>query len=83
MLLHRRSVLYGMATLPDAAPPPAIEPVLAGKVRDRRPGIDPALNALVAEMLSKWPQDRPQSAREVLSRLTGSTVEAPYAGGPT
>jgi eukaryotic-like serine/threonine-protein kinase len=55
----------------------------APQVRDRRPGIDPALNALVAEMLSKWPQDRPQSAREVLSRLTGSTVEAPYASAPT
>ena len=43
------------------------------QVRDRRPGIDPGLNALVAQMLSKSPQDRPQSAVDVLNRLTGST----------
>ena len=52
----------------NAAPP---------QVSDRRPGIDPALNALVAQMLSKSPQDRPQSAVEVLDRLTGSTHEVP------
>ena len=50
------------------APPP--------QIRDRRPGIDPALNALVAQMLSASPQDRPQSAVEVLSCLTGSTHQA-------
>jgi serine/threonine-protein kinase len=47
------------------------------QVRDRRPDVDPALNALVGQMLSKSPQDRPQSAVEVLNRLTGSTPAAP------
>ena len=47
------------------------------QVSDRRPGIDPALNAIVAQMLSKSPQDRPQSAVELLDRLTGSTHEVP------
>ena len=51
----------------NAAPP---------QVSDRRPGIDPALNALVAQMLSKSPEDRPQSALDVLNRLTGSNPEA-------
>ena len=50
----------------NAAPP---------QVSDRRPGIDPALNALVAQMLSKSPEDRPQSALDVLNRLTGSNPD--------
>ena len=56
------------------APPP--------QVRDRRPDIDPALNALVAQMLSKSPQDRPQSAREVHARLTGSASPASQPVAP-
>ena len=40
------------------------------RICDRRPDIDPALDVLVAQLLSKSPQDRPQSAREVLERLT-------------
>ena len=52
------------------------------QVRDRRPDVDPAVNALVAQMLSKAPEDRPQSAREVLDRLTGATpVDAPTPTG--
>ena len=48
------------------------------RVRDRRPDISPGLDTLVAQMLSKSPQDRPQSAREVLDRLTGApAAEAP------
>ena len=47
------------------------------QIRDRRPEVDPVLNALVAQMLSKSPEDRPQSAREVLNRLTGSTYAVP------
>ena len=54
----------------NAAPP---------QIRDRRPEIDPALNALVAQMLSKSPQDRPQSAVEVLNRLVGSTHAVPIS----
>jgi serine/threonine-protein kinase len=45
---------------------------------ERRPGINPALETLVAQLLSKAPQDRPQSALAVLDRLRnielGSTV---------
>ena len=52
------------------------------QVRDRRPDIDPALNALVAQLLSKSPLDRPQSAQEVLNRLTGSTFELPPPTAP-
>jgi eukaryotic-like serine/threonine-protein kinase len=44
-----------------SVPPPRIE--------DRRPGVCPAVEALVAEMLSKRPQDRPRSALAVLDRL--------------
>ena len=51
------------------------------QVRDRRPDVDPELDALVGQMLSKAPQDRPQSAVEVLNRLTGSTHPEPT--GPT
>jgi hypothetical protein len=39
------------------------------RIGDRRPGICPTLEALVAEMLSKTPQDRPRSASAVLDRL--------------
>ena len=39
------------------------------RIGDRRPGVCPALEALVAEMLSKRPQDRPGSALAVLDRL--------------
>ncbi|HLM23302.1 MAG TPA: serine/threonine-protein kinase [Propionibacteriaceae bacterium] len=39
------------------------------QLSERRPGIDPALEALVAQLLSKSPQDRPQSALAVLDRL--------------
>ena len=44
----------------NAAPP---------QLSERRPGINPALAALVAQLLSKSPQDRPQSALAVLDRL--------------
>jgi hypothetical protein len=44
-----------------SVPPPRIE--------DRRPGVCPAIEALVAQMLSKRPQDRPRSASAVLDRL--------------
>jgi serine/threonine-protein kinase len=44
-----------------SAPPP--------RIGDRRPGVSPALEALVAEMLNKRPQDRPRSASAVLDRL--------------
>ena len=44
-----------------SVPPPRIE--------DRRPGVCPAVAALVAQMLSKRPQDRPGSALAVLDRL--------------
>jgi serine/threonine protein kinase len=39
------------------------------RIGDRRPGVCPAVEALVAEMLSKRPQDRPRSALAVLDRL--------------
>jgi serine/threonine-protein kinase len=39
------------------------------RIGDRRPGVRPAVEALVAEMLSKRPQDRPRSASAVLDRL--------------
>jgi eukaryotic-like serine/threonine-protein kinase len=41
------------------------------RIGDRRPGVRPAVEALVAEMLSKRPQDRPRSALAVLDRLRG------------
>jgi serine/threonine protein kinase len=44
-----------------SVPPPGIG--------DRRPGVCRAVEALVAEMLSKRPQDRPKSALAVLDRL--------------
>ena len=55
------------------------------RIRDRRPDINPTLDALVAQMLSKSPQDRPQSAREVLDRLTRPRTAWPTseAGVPT
>jgi serine/threonine-protein kinase len=39
------------------------------RIGDRRPKACPALEALVAELLSKRPQDRPRSALAVLDRL--------------
>src|SRR4029453_10172274 len=39
------------------------------RIGDRRPGVSPALEALVTEMLGKRPQDRPGSASAVLDRL--------------
>jgi eukaryotic-like serine/threonine-protein kinase len=39
------------------------------RIGDRRPGVCPAVEALVAQMLSKGPQDRPRSALAVLDRL--------------
>ena len=44
----------------NAAPP---------QLSERRPGINPALESLVAQLLSKSPQDRPQSALAVHDRL--------------
>jgi serine/threonine protein kinase len=41
----------------------------APQLSERRPGINPALESLVAQLLSKSPQDRPQSALAVLARL--------------
>jgi len=41
----------------------------APQLSERRPGIDPALEAFVAQLLSKSPQDRPQSAQAALDRL--------------
>src|SRR5829696_767247 len=56
-------------------------------IGDRRPGIDPALEALVGEMLNKPPQARPASAQEVCDRLThlelGSPVERPESWAVT
>src|SRR5215207_8656576 len=46
-------------------------------ISQRRPGIDPALEALVAQMLSKSAQDRPQSARAVLDRLRNFELGSP------
>jgi eukaryotic-like serine/threonine-protein kinase len=56
------------------APPP--------QLRDRRPDISPALNALVAAMLSKSPEDRPQTALDLLRHLNGEPYEAPEPAGP-
>ena len=55
------------------------------RIRGRRPDIDPALDALVAQMLSKSPHDRPQSAREVLDRLARPQQDWPTseAAAPT
>jgi eukaryotic-like serine/threonine-protein kinase len=39
------------------------------RIGDRRPGVGPTLEALVAEVLSKRPHDRPGSALAVLDRL--------------
>jgi eukaryotic-like serine/threonine-protein kinase len=41
----------------------------APQLSERRPGIKPAPESLVAQLLSKSPQDRPQSALAVLGRL--------------
>ncbi len=68
----------GLATLLHqhlhAAPP---------QIRHRRPDISPDLNALVAQMLSKSVEDRPQSAREVLSRPNGSVLATPRPASAT
>jgi serine/threonine protein kinase len=45
----------------NAAPP---------QLSERRPGINPALESLVGQLLSKSPQDRPQSALAVFDRLS-------------
>jgi serine/threonine protein kinase len=47
------------------------------RIRDRRPDLSSALDALVAQLLSKSPQDRPQSAQAVLERLTQSQPDWP------
>jgi serine/threonine protein kinase len=47
------------------------------QIRERRPGIDPGLDALVTQMLSKSPQDRPRSALEVRDRLTRPQLGLP------
>jgi eukaryotic-like serine/threonine-protein kinase len=39
------------------------------RISDRRPPVNPALEALVGEMLSKSPKDRPRSALAVFDRL--------------
>jgi len=54
----------------NAAPP---------KISERRPGIAPALEALVAQMLSKSLQDRPSSAPAVLDRLEDAERGSPAA----
>jgi eukaryotic-like serine/threonine-protein kinase len=54
---HPWSVMHQHVSVPPA------------RIGDRRPGVCPALEALVAEMLSKSPQDRPSSASAVLDRL--------------
>ena len=54
---HPWAVMHQHVSVP---PPP---------IGDRRAGVCPALEALVAEMLSKGPQDRPSSASAVLDRL--------------
>jgi eukaryotic-like serine/threonine-protein kinase len=46
------------------------------RIGDRRPGICPALEALVAEMLSKRPQDRPRSASAILDHLRHLELDA-------
>jgi eukaryotic-like serine/threonine-protein kinase len=52
----------------NAAPP---------QLSERRPRINPALEALVAQLLSKSPQDRPQSALAVHDRLRGVELGSP------
>jgi eukaryotic-like serine/threonine-protein kinase len=52
----------------NAAPP---------QLSERRPGINPALEALVAQLLSKSPQDRPQSALAVHDRLRDVELDSP------
>ena len=52
----------------NAAPP---------QLSERRPGINPALEALVAQLLSKSPQDRPQSALAVHDRLREVELGSP------
>jgi serine/threonine-protein kinase len=47
------------------------------QISQSRPGIDPALEALVAQMLNKSAQDRPQSARAVLDRLRNIELGSP------
>jgi serine/threonine protein kinase len=52
----------------NAAPP---------QLSERRASIDPALEALVAQLLSKSPQGRPQSALAVLDRLRDVELVSP------
>jgi eukaryotic-like serine/threonine-protein kinase len=52
----------------NAAPP---------QLSERRPGINPAVEALVAQLLSKSPQDRPQSALAVHDRLLDIELGSP------
>jgi len=52
----------------NAAPPPLSE---------RRPGINPTVEVLVAQLLSKSPQDRPQSALAVHDRLSDIELGSP------
>jgi eukaryotic-like serine/threonine-protein kinase len=51
-------------------------------LRDRRPDISPALDMLVAQLLSKAPNDRPQSALEVVDRLHGAALPPPQPAAP-
>ncbi len=46
------------------------------RIRDRRQDVSPTLDALVAQLLSKSPQDRPQSAKAVLDRLTQPQLDS-------
>jgi serine/threonine-protein kinase len=51
--------------------------------RRLRPEIPPELDALVLAMLAKAPADRPQSAREVLARLSGDATSPTIPVGQT
>ncbi|WP_331766856.1 PQQ-binding-like beta-propeller repeat protein [Embleya sp. NBC_00896] len=49
---------------------------------EHRPGIPPALDRLVLELLAKDPDERPATAEQVRERLHAVTAPAPASAGP-